>query len=68
MKVTLSCSPFEALPQKIADNFVRAIQDAGHIWLPGVPLEVVPDLSVRAAEEKFTALWQVANERREKGG
>jgi hypothetical protein len=59
VKLTASCTPFEALPPKVWENIRRAVEYACFEW--GVSVEVAEDLTVMEAQARFR-MWQKANE------
>lgn len=62
MKLTASCTPFEALPPPIWQAFKKQVMDAARSW--GLEIAISQDLTVSDAEQRFWMMTRVMDDAR----
>ncbi len=61
MKLSASCTPFEALPDTVWQSFKRQVQEAAKAW--GIEIAISQDLTVGDANQRFWDMQRVMRER-----
>ena len=62
MKLSASCTPFEALPPPVWQAFKRQVMEAAKTW--GLEIAISQDLTVADAEQRFWMMVRVVDNAR----